>query len=333
MKCEDCHRPTTHSSRGLCSACYQRHRRAGTLDRYTPTRKPRTRKPCTKCGHPQYARGLCRNHYNKTLRRHTAYGTWTSTLTPAAPIAAHIHALRAAGLSNSTIAERTGLSTATIQRSTKQKSCHQATADAILAIHIPTDIVREAAGGRMIDATGTQRRIQALVATGYTYRALGEHLGIRHSSVWRILEETQVQAKTARNVLDVYNRLSMTPGGSQRAISRATRRGWAPPLAWDDDTIDNPDATPDTGTTTRRGDSDIDERLDELERLVSYGERPIDAMRRVGWANWNSVNVAYRRTHDSTPPWCKNGHPRLDRTDPAFCPDCLATHYEKKAAS
>ena len=73
--------------------------------------------------------------------------------------------------------------------------------------------------------------------------------------------------------------------------------------------------------------------LDELERLVSFGERPIDAMRRVGWANWKSVNVAYRRARDTIPPWCKNGHPRLDRTDLAFCTDCLATHYEKKAAS
>lgn len=333
MKCEDCHQPTTHSARGLCLACYQRHRRASTITNYTPTRKPTTTTRCTKCGNPHYARGLCRNHYTETRRRQHAYGTWTGNYTDAAPIADHVRALRAAGLSNSTIAERTGLSTATIQRTTKQKSCHQTTADTILSIPIPTNIVREAPRGRMIDATGTQRRIKALVTIGYTYRALGEHLGIRHSSIWRILEESKVQAKTARNVIDVYNRLSMTPGSSQRAINHAARRGWAPPLAWDDDTIDNPDAAPDADTTSRRGNSDISERLDELERLVEFGERPIDAMRRVGWASWNTVNIAYRRTRDTTPPWCKNGHPRLDRTDLSHCADCSATHYDKKATA
>ncbi|MGZ4519741.1 MAG: hypothetical protein ACXVXW_04900 [Mycobacteriaceae bacterium] len=32
--CADCHNTTVLQSRGLCSACYQRNRRAGTLDRF-----------------------------------------------------------------------------------------------------------------------------------------------------------------------------------------------------------------------------------------------------------------------------------------------------------
>jgi len=36
-----------------------------------------------------------------------------------------------------------------------------------------------------------------------------------------------------------------SPGGITRARRYAAERRWAPPQAWDDDTIDNPDAFPD----------------------------------------------------------------------------------------
>ena len=336
--CADCGQTTTHPVRGLCRRCYHKHYQLGTHTQYAPTKTPRPRQTCH-CGKPVYARKLCHLHYDDLQRRHTAYGRWESTLVDATPVREHAQALRDAGFSIVRIAELAHTSDKTISglftgRQGKRgdgptKRCNRDIAARILAITIPAKPHELLSDGHAVDNTGTIRRLQALQAIGHNLTEISRRLGRQPRNLGRIFRANQCTATTARAVEALYNELSMTPGPDQRAINRATRRGWAPPLAWDDDTIDNPDASPDAGTTTRRGDSDID----ELERLVSFGERPIDAMRRVGWANWNSVNVAYRRARDTTPPWCKNGHPRLDRTDLAFCPDCLATHYEKKAAS
>lgn len=49
-----------------------------------------------------------------------------------------------------------------------------------------------------------------------------------------------------REVCEVYDRLSMTPGPSAHTAGWAAKRGYAPPLAWDEDSIDDPAARPAT---------------------------------------------------------------------------------------
>ena len=95
-------------------------------------------------------------------------------------------------------------------------------------------------------AVGTTRRLRALVAIGYTNQQLSELLGIGPSYVSKLTHNSrrQVNADTAQKVRALYDRLSMTPGPSVAARDRAHRKGWAVPLAWDDETIDNPDAEP-----------------------------------------------------------------------------------------
>jgi hypothetical protein len=96
-------------------------------------------------------------------------------------------------------------------------------------------------GPLLVDATGTRRRLQALIAIGWPRRALAERLGTRPAN---ILRQRRVRAGTARRVARVYDQLSMTPGPDPRCAEAARRRGWAPPLAWDDDQIDDPRAQP-----------------------------------------------------------------------------------------
>lgn len=61
--CADCGQERRHYVRGLCAACAQRRRRAGTLaDR--PLTNVRAGSPCRLCGRPSVATGLCRHHYN-----------------------------------------------------------------------------------------------------------------------------------------------------------------------------------------------------------------------------------------------------------------------------
>lgn len=105
----------------------------------------------------------------------------------------------------------------------------------------------------LVDATGTHRRIQALVALGWSAKYLSERLG--HTPGWagHVLEARRVTPETADAVQRIYDELSMrVPNPRDRyekqAVSLTLRvarmRGWVPPLAWDDETIDDPAATP-----------------------------------------------------------------------------------------
>lgn len=70
---------------------------------------------------------------------------------------------------------------------------------------------------------------------------------------------------------------------------RSARAGWAPPMAWDDETIDDPAASPANGMDRKRG---VD--LDEWLHLVRSGEHPDRAARRCG-VSLNTVEVAAHR--------------------------------------
>ena len=102
-----------------------------------------------------------------------------------------------------------------------------------------------------VDSTGTARRLQALVAIGYTQTYLWDRLtgdGKRQNCHNLLTQDRPtVNAETARKVAELYDELSMTPGPSDRSRRKARYYGWAPPLAWDEDEIDNPEAHPDRG--------------------------------------------------------------------------------------
>jgi hypothetical protein len=69
---------------------------------------------------------------------------------------------------------------------------------------------------------------------------------------WQTGKRAFLLTETAERIAAVYEQLSMrspAPWGFQhsRAQLIAKRNGWPPPLAWDDDEIDDPTATPYTG--------------------------------------------------------------------------------------
>jgi transcriptional regulator with XRE-family HTH domain len=115
-------------------------------------------------------------------------------------------------------------------------------------------------------AVGTTRRLRALMAIGYPQRQLAEELGSHQSWVSKLMlnDRANVNADTALRVGELYDRLSMTPGPSEETRDRAIRRGWMPPLAWDDETIDDPLAVPNPGHQERVG---FTERFLELREL------------------------------------------------------------------
>lgn len=97
----------------------------------------------------------------------------------------------------------------------------------------------------IIDATGTRRRIQGLMALGWPLKDIAAKLGYgSRSRPYRLVTALRIHRRLADAVIDIYGQLSMTPGPSKETRRRALKAGFFPPLAWDDDTIDDPNAQP-----------------------------------------------------------------------------------------
>ncbi|MCZ4498522.1 MAG: hypothetical protein JWQ74_1075 [Marmoricola sp.] len=137
---------------------------------------------------------------------------------------------------------------------------------------------------RNIPAIGTQRRIQALQAMGWTLTDLQDRTGMFVSNLHRLsTRQDRVLLYVYQRIAAVYDELCMTPGPSSRMRAIAKNKGYAPPLAWDD--IDN-DASPadasdaseviDDVAIQRRLAGDRSVQLDDVERAEAV-RRHIEA--------------------------------------------------------
>lgn len=99
---------------------------------------------------------------------------------------------------------------------------------------------------RYIDATGTRRRIRALVRMGWSLAEIGRRAkpDAKEPSGWvyNLTTQDKVHVNTAARIKYVYDRISHRQGPSSAAMKRGIRAGWAPPMAWDD--IDDPNDHP-----------------------------------------------------------------------------------------
>ncbi|KAB1979259.1 hypothetical protein [Streptomyces triticiradicis] len=101
-------------------------------------------------------------------------------------------------------------------------------------------------GGQYIDATGSARRLRALQAIGHTTYTIADVSNTSRSLIVPILDgRGSVRRVVAERIEAAYRELSKTPGSAARSMNRAKREGWAPPAAWDDELIDDPNAAPD----------------------------------------------------------------------------------------
>ena len=119
---------------------------------------------------------------------------------------------------------------------------------------------------QLIDATGAARMLQALVTAGYTQGQIAAQLGICDSHVSELItgRQRRITVRKASRVRRLFNQLQLIPGTSETARRRGRKHGWPPPLAWDEDTIDDPAATPDVG---RDEPVTFEERYGELRDL------------------------------------------------------------------
>lgn len=139
-----------------------------------------------------------------------------------------------------------------------------------------------------VSVIGVTRRLRALVALGYSQNELCRRSGISPSTLSHLIRGSvdRTSVETARRVTALYDALSMRPGPSDYHRNYARRLGWVPPLAWDDDLIDNPQAKPDLGEkrTIRWDERYLELReigLTDVEILHRWGIQPQSLLRQL----------------------------------------------------
>ncbi|MFJ9037915.1 hypothetical protein ACIRF8_15145 [Streptomyces sp. NPDC102406] len=212
-----------------------------------------------------------RYNTNNQARLHANRTGGPRRLTDAQPVRNHVQMLMKAGATGHGIATQAGVSEKVVRqllphtkdgrRQPLKRSVLTSNAEKILAVAV------EDVAPPSVDATGTVRRIQALVANGWPMIHLAGPLGLSSNYVWELLKRArtednlQVASSTARRVTERYEVLSRTrpsrhgiPKRSSTIARRhAAERRWAKPAYWDEyaDAIDDPHFQPMYGITRR----------------------------------------------------------------------------------
>lgn len=238
--------------------------------------------------------------YERSRYRLRAYGRLPQTV-GIEELVAHLAWLSSHGIGWEQVAGLSGLSRSTVSAilypDHHRRGVTQRVAASILAI-LPT--MDNAADAALIDATGTQRRLGALMLQGHTITAIQLALGV--TALGRVLTKDRVTARVARAVRDYYNhqwdiravpRTAHEAGISARTIARAEAEGHLPAMAWDDDQIDDPTRAPDR-TVVRTSAAGVRINLEDIEFLAAQGATWVEVETRTG-ACRNSIDIACRR--------------------------------------
>jgi transcriptional regulator with XRE-family HTH domain len=152
-------------------------------------------------------------------------------------------------------------------------------------------------GDREIDATGTRRRILALGTIGWSQREIAAQSGLTQRTIGRLATAvvTSVHTDTAAAIRTTFARLEMTPGPGGMHVTRAAiNSGGLPPLAWDEDSIDDPDATPATCDVPTGIDPVVVARLVSGVRVDARPSEQTEALRVLSEQGMTDTEIAER---------------------------------------
>lgn len=162
---------------------------------------------------------------------------------PASDVVPHIKQLIDGGLTAQQVAREAGVDPSAVRwaLSGRKKTMLRGTASKILGVPVG---VQTTVG--FVSSVGAVRRIQALYALGHFNQRIAEASGLSRCFVIDLANEKRASLTIPRDagVRRAYDELSMTVGTSSKTRLYAEANGWVPPLAWDDDTIDDPFAVP-----------------------------------------------------------------------------------------
>lgn len=263
-----------------------------------PADHPRPDHTCTR--HTAGARACYVRHACRCRACTTTYSNWQArhqagltTRIPIATVHTHLERLRATGMTDTDIATAARIPESTLRtiRRGGVRSVNRDTARAILAT--TTGVSRRG----YVDSTGSARRLQALSAIGWDSAMVADHIGVTPSRVRAIRahERPEIHATTRNMISAAYDELSMTLPPDSMWVTRsrtwASRHGWPPPLAWDDDTIDDPEAKPQCGATVTWGAT-----VEDVTFLIETGETLVAIAHRLG-LTVDSIYSALHRHH------------------------------------
>jgi transcriptional regulator with XRE-family HTH domain len=225
--------------------------------------------PCTQAQHK----------YEAERKRAHAYGRWDGWV-DAERVREHVRGLLAQGMGGKRIMAVGNVSSGTwtklmfgVEGRPPSKRTRRDVAERILAIEY------DPADGARVSSLGATRRLRALVALGWSQQKLAERLGILPGNATALFKgRGDISVRRDRQVRALYDELSMTlpPATTQReriSVSRARNfakaNGWLPPLAWDDEQMDDASYQPTRAKPESRG---LDHAV--VERFIASGERP-----------------------------------------------------------
>ena len=171
---------------------------------------------------------------------------------PAVRVAAHLAALRAAGVGCEDVAALLGRTPRSVLRYAYLRSglVLAETVAPILALPVPAGVDAPGAGG-LVDAVGTRRRLRALAVAGWCPEDVAAWSGVHASTLARVREghTSTVRASTRAAVAVVYAALcAWAPQEGRRRPERAVgadvARGWVGPARWAGVDVDDPAAAP-----------------------------------------------------------------------------------------
>lgn len=229
----------------------------------------RTPKPCN---HPMvkhihgtyraYLADKCRCwpcHASYCAYSRAKYRIWRETgplLVDIARVRAHVEKLRALGWSHATICRIADVPNGVVQAISygDRKAVVRATEKKLMALPLmpPTHEQQPLFGD--VPSVGARRRVEALVCLGWSLNKIAQHAGLCKRTLSEMSRRRDsCTAATYKAIVATYEALWNTQPPMETKSDRiaavkarnwAERNRWAPPMAWDDDQIDNPDAVP-----------------------------------------------------------------------------------------
>lgn len=240
--------------------------------------------------------------------KRSAYGR-PAPRVPAGPTRAHLILLSDNGIGMRRVSELTGLSRTTLQtilrgrggtgdRAREQWQTVGREVEAkVLAIQPSPDT---AAPAGYVPATGAHRRVQALVAAGWSVASLAAKIEMETSNLWTVLGQDQITAAMHRRIVELHDGFATCPppestpqerGSATRARRYAAKHGWQPTLAWDD--IDHDPEPPATDDTDAVDELAVDLWLEGATGTLNRLDWPA-AVQRATDLGWTASAIAER---------------------------------------
>lgn len=198
-----------------------------------------------------YLRGCdhseCSNAHNRYMKRYRFdRDRGTARRVDSTPVREHVRELVAEGWSHRQIATAAECDRRIITAAANNEYPTMA-ADLAQRILAARPSIASAPPSSYVDATGSIRRVRALIAAGHSLVDLATAISIGTTPLGRIVNHGQptITARVAASITAVYDKRAEIPGTNERARRRGARLGWKTPDFWEDwGGIDDPDFQP-----------------------------------------------------------------------------------------